>query len=101
MEQKAFILNKSNPPYVTEVFADNGEHSHWEVIDGQGEIIWSQDQMRQSVPLEEYKKLSILIEKIRANALMQEGADEFNLTKILQFTAEGRDLAIKYLKNDH
>lgn len=31
-------------PKVIEVYADNGEHSHYQLIDEIGEILWSEDQ---------------------------------------------------------
>lgn len=31
-------------PIINEVFADNGEHSHWELIDSEsGKLLWSED----------------------------------------------------------
>jgi len=30
-------------PKVIEIFADNGEHSHWQLIDENGEILWSEE----------------------------------------------------------
>lgn len=30
-------------PKVIEIFADNGEHSHWQLIDKNGEILWSEE----------------------------------------------------------
>ena len=30
-------------PKVIERFADNGEHSHWQLIDENGEILWSEE----------------------------------------------------------
>lgn len=30
-------------PIVVERFADNGEHSHWELIGDDGEVLWSED----------------------------------------------------------
>lgn len=31
-------------PIINEVFADNGEHSHWELINAEtGELLWSED----------------------------------------------------------
>ena len=30
-------------PKVIEMFADNGEHSHWKLIDENGEILWSEE----------------------------------------------------------
>ena len=32
-------------PKVIEIFADNGEHSHWQLIDSNGNILWSEDPM--------------------------------------------------------
>lgn len=29
-------------PLVIERFADNGEHSHWELIDSDGNILWTE-----------------------------------------------------------
>lgn len=32
-------------PYIlNEQFADNGEHSHWELINRNGEVVWSEDE---------------------------------------------------------
>lgn len=30
-------------PKVNEIFADNGEHSHWQLIDANGKILWSEE----------------------------------------------------------
>ena len=30
-------------PKVIEMFADNGEHSHWQLIDEHGEVLWSEE----------------------------------------------------------
>lgn len=30
-------------PILVERYADNGEHSHWELIDESGSLLWSQD----------------------------------------------------------
>lgn len=30
-------------PKVIEMFADNGEHSHWQLVDENGEILWSEE----------------------------------------------------------
>ena len=30
-------------PKVSEMFADNGEHSHWQLVDENGEILWSEE----------------------------------------------------------
>jgi hypothetical protein len=30
-------------PFVNERTADNGEHSHWELLDSDGEILWTED----------------------------------------------------------
>ena len=30
-------------PYINERFADNGAHSHWELLDDEGGIIWTED----------------------------------------------------------
>lgn len=37
-------MNKMEKPIIKEVFADNGEHSHWVLIDNNsGEVLWSGD----------------------------------------------------------
>ena len=42
-EAEADPKSISDKPVVNEVFADNGEHSHWELIDsGTGKVIWSE-----------------------------------------------------------
>lgn len=30
-------------PIIVEKFADNGEHSHWEIVDEFGKVYWSED----------------------------------------------------------
>ena len=35
--------NTMKEPKVIEMFADNGEHSHWQLINEEGEVIWSED----------------------------------------------------------
>jgi hypothetical protein len=30
-------------PIIIERFADNGEHSHWQLVNSEGEILWSED----------------------------------------------------------
>lgn len=51
-------------PIINEVFADNGEHSHWELINAEtGELLWSEDVEESNIrwtgkPLTENKKNS-------------------------------------------
>jgi len=37
-----------NKPLVIEKFADNGEHSHWEVIDTEGNVLWQESDEHQT-----------------------------------------------------
>lgn len=36
-----YMYHHVKDPVVKEVFADNGEHSHWELLNQDGEVIWS------------------------------------------------------------
>ena len=40
--------SKQEHPILVERFADNGEHSHWEMINAEGGIIWSEEQLNPS-----------------------------------------------------
>lgn len=46
-----------NKPKVIEKFADNGEHSHWELIDSDtGTVLWSEDSnVNEIIEIEGYK----------------------------------------------
>lgn len=54
-------------PIINEVFADNGEHSHWELINAEtGELLWSEDVEESNIrwtgkPLTENKKNSDIL----------------------------------------
>jgi hypothetical protein len=68
-----------NKPIVVEVFADNGEHSHWELIDDNGDVLWDSWEVPfdYKKALERYennlknsqKELDILIEKYKLKNL--------------------------------
>lgn len=41
-------------PIINEVFADNGEHSHWELINAEtGELLWSEDTFNEYIPTDD------------------------------------------------
>lgn len=53
-----------NKPTIKECFADNGEHSHWELIDSDtGEVLWSEDYN----PMQELKEFEEVLPKGREN----------------------------------
>ena len=41
-------------PIINEVFADNGEHSYWELINAEtGELLWSEDTFNEYIPTDD------------------------------------------------
>lgn len=44
-------------PKVIEMFADNGEHSHWQLVNEAGEVVWSEEssEVKTWIPLSEQK----------------------------------------------
>lgn len=62
-----------NKPIIKEVFADNGEHSHWELINSDnGEVIWTEDKFNQRieyVPIKSIAQNSICFDDFRSEKL--------------------------------
>lgn len=69
-----------NKPIIKEVFADNGEHSHWELINSDnGEVIWTEDKFNQRieyVPIKSIAQNSICFDDFRSEKTIYVAKDK-------------------------
>ena len=70
-------LNTMKEPKVIEIFADNGEHSHWQLVNEMGEVVWSEDpseitstdqsDLSNQRKVEKYDEIKRMIERAMSN----------------------------------
>lgn len=87
IQYKLFELHnsvKSSKPILVEKYADNGKHSHWELIDNEGNVLWSE--ISKDELLETTKKLIEWNKKYPADSIYsseQSNILESELTSII------------------
>lgn len=70
-------LNTMKEPKVIEIFADNGEHDHWQLVNEVGEVVWSEDpseitytdqsDLSNQRKVEKYDEIKRMIERAMSN----------------------------------